>query len=203
MQNFSNKKIKNDLKDFKKISPSDLPALPRCYYYVLILYFIDHYRKMIADIFSRAKDKLKLPMSIKHLEKYLTGYKFTYIGFPENGSGINGFFDIKGDSICIFYNQDLNKAQIKFTKVHELFHFYQSIDPQVRRIFDDLMKYCGSDEDTENMIRSLNEEVADLATYIYLMPPEYFDKKSQETKHTLKDLIEYATSRLRDSIKSL
>ena len=159
----------------------------------------------MAHIFSRAKGKLKLPMSIKHLEEYLTDDKFTYIGFTKKGAGVNsidGYPDIDDDSIY-FYNKDLSKALIKFTKVHELFHRYQSIDPHVKRIFNDLMKYCGSNEDTKNIIKSLKEDAADLATYIYLMPPEYFDKKSQETKHTLINLIEFMTSRLRESIKSL
>jgi Zn-dependent peptidase ImmA (M78 family) len=203
MQNISSKKIKSNIKNFRKISPPNLPAAQKFYYYFCILYFISYYGNLIADIINKADDNEKLPISIKYLEKYLPCYKFKYIGFPADdprANGINGFYQADGDTVYIFFNKDLSKARIKFTKVHEIFHFFQSIDPQAIKIFNDLMKYCGPNED---IIYTLNEEAADMATFIYLMPPEYFDKKSQEIKNTYKDLIKFMTSRLRESIKSI
>lgn len=187
------------LNGFKRIFSADLPPLPRYYYHVCILYFIDYYRKTVDNIFRCVKGTIKLPIEIKHLEEYLTGYKFIYTGFPKVGK-INGYHCIDGDTVNIFYSKDLNKAQIKFTKVHELFHFHQSIDPQAREIFEDIGKHC-EDEHAKNVIGSLNEEVADLAAFIYLMPPEYPDKNSQKARNTLTDLIEYNVDCLRDSIK--
>lgn len=187
------------MKAFKRVFSADLPPLPRYYYHACILCFIEYYKKIVDDIFCCAKDDISLPIEIMHFEEYLTGYKFIYAPLPEI-DGINGYHDRDDDTVYIFYNKNLSKAEIKFTKVHELFHFHQSIDPQAQEIFEDISKHCEV-EFAKNVIQSLNEEVADLAAFLYLMPPEYPDKNSQKINNTLQNLIEYHVNCLRESKK--
>jgi len=57
MLNFSNKQIKNK-NSFKKVSPYDIPLCFRNRYFKCLNYFIDYYKKLIADIFIDQGDSL-------------------------------------------------------------------------------------------------------------------------------------------------
>lgn len=211
MQNFSNKQIKNNFKGFKKITPRDIPQNPNDYnsffllklnlknfkknslfktpdrpsdyYYFFLLYFVKYYKKMATKILSCAKGELKFPIGFGYLETYLTGYKFKYIGFPENNpdlNGINGFYQVDGDTVYIFYNQTLSQEHIRFTIAHELFHVCQLIDPFFNLMIDGFMINCKPHFD---IVYTLVEKVTDFAAAVYLAPPEHFYKKFQEIKN--------------------
>jgi hypothetical protein len=195
-----NRKIKNELISFKRIDPAKLPPLLRYYYHAYILCLIFCCKDMIDGIFSNAESDIELPIDIKHLEKYFAGFEFVYVPPPTTGS-INGHYTRDGDIVYVFYNPNLSEAQIKFTKAHELFHFYQDYDMDMRRIFNELFEHCKSDEYAENVARSLNEEAADIGAFLFLMPPEYYDKNSQQINNTFQNLIKHYKDCLRESEK--
>ncbi len=202
MQSMLSTKTKSEYSGFKKIDPVELPPLLRYYYHTYILCLILFCKKMVDDILSDAESDIKLPIDIKHFEKYFTGFKFVYEPLPEI-KNIYGYCKQDGDTVYILYNPNLNEAQIKFTIAHELFHFYQDNDLDMREIFNDLLRLCHSNEYAENVARSLIEEATDIAAFIFLMPPEYPDKNSQKIINTLQNLIEHHTNCLRESLNSI
>jgi len=117
MQNSSkDKQIKNNLGDFKKISPSDIPdnlkdynvfflsnktfadlkkdtvldaiKSPSEWFYFFMTCFLGYYKEMIDEILNYAEGELKFPIGYEYLEKYLADYKIEYTGISKNYYGV-------------------------------------------------------------------------------------------------------------------
>ena len=182
MLNLLRKLFKSNFNIFKKVSPYD--GLELFFYYKFFLhYFTDYHEGTIADILSGAKDELKFPIDYKYLEACFPGYKFKYIGLPKNESifnGVDGLHRINGDTYYVFYNQELSQEYIRYTKVHELIHFYQLKDRHFIKAMNGLVELCGLHD---FVVSDLLEKATDFAAAIYLMPAEQFYKKLIETKN--------------------
>ena len=137
------------------------------------------YKEMIDDVISSSGSRVVFPMDTDYLTDYFTGYDVQYIGFS-GGQEIEGYWeaDSENDSLVyIFYNTDSFFKRQRFTKIHETFHFAQSIDPWFMCYFDDIIENSTLPGD---VIYKLMEKSADKATAMYLMPNEYFLKKYKE-----------------------
>jgi hypothetical protein len=146
---------------------------------------IGHFKGLIDDIIKEAGLSITVPMKTKYIEDYLAGYSFEYI--PFTGSDIadqqvEGYWRMhptNPNHILIHYKQVGYEQRERYTKVHELLHFMQTLDPMFLNSFDEIIWNSALPPKT---IVKLLERLTDRATAMYLMPNDFFKKKYHEIR---------------------
>jgi len=155
-------------------------------YRALLNSLIGHYKKIIDQIIVEGGGKLSFPMETTLLENYLEGFSFEYHPLPiwleSEQKDIEGFSEyslVNPDKVVIYYNASAPSCRQRFTKIHELFHFIQSLDVKFLNFFDELILNSTLPPDVVNKIM---ERGTDKAVAMYLMPNNYFLKKYDEIR---------------------
>ena len=157
-----------------------IPADCRQSFYILRNKLVAYYKDLIDHVIKENGGVVKTPMDISCLEKYFSGFSFEYIPFFEL-FGIDGYWemDYENDKVIIYYNTNCPEHRQRYTKVHEFFHFAQSLDMKFLEFMDSLIL---ESDLPESVIKQLLEKSTEKATAMYLMPNDYFIKKYEETK---------------------
>jgi len=146
---------------------------------------IGYFKGIIDHIIRLNGESILVPMQPVFIERYLTGFTFEYRPFSslnELDQLKEGFWrcsDHDPSHVLIFYNQNATVERQRLTKIHELFHFMQSIDGFFRHFLEELIY---DDALPPSVIVKLLERVTEKAAVIYLMPNEFFCKKYSEIK---------------------
>jgi hypothetical protein len=186
MLNFSrnNQNSIDDVYWLRQTTKDGVPADCRGSFNRLLNKFVLYYKELIDDLIQNSGGTITFPMDTDLIENYLTGFEIDYIPFDnsEIQGKIEGFWEQDEENpfkVRIFYNISCCPERQRFTKIHELIHFCQSLDNKFQHIFDvliinDLLPF--------EVIKILLDRATDKATAIYLMPNEYFVKKYYEIK---------------------
>jgi len=174
-------KNKNEIiLDFQTLrsNPNTIPIDCVLIYKKLLNQLIGHYKTVINDILLNCTN-LTLPIETNILENYLVGFKFEYQPFVSLNPSKEGSFDYLQEEgkVIIKYNSFSTINRQRFTKVHEIFHFVQRLDPQFLNFIDDLVLNSNL---PPIVITKLIERSADKATSMYLMPENYFYNKYKD-----------------------
>lgn len=153
-----------------------IPAEHQRAYFHILNQLVQHNKQLISAILSPKGRHLRLPVEPEIIEQYLTGFKVSYVPRdirpgstePEGRWCLN---PLDPSHVIVFFNRNATLARQRFTKVHELFHFLQSIDQALLTMLDGLI--LESDLPPE-VINAILERSTDKATAIFLMPTEYF-----------------------------
>lgn len=159
-------------------------------YFQLLNKLVTHNKELIDSIIQNSGGKIIFPMETAYLEDYLNGYNFTYTPFNSflaEIKGKEGFFEVNGTNINIFYNNNCDIKRQRFSKIHEVWHICQLFDLSFLNLIDSLL--IDTDFPAELIVK-LIEKSADKATAIYLMPNDYFIQKYRETKN-VQELSDY------------
>ncbi|HDQ22350.1 MAG TPA: ImmA/IrrE family metallo-endopeptidase [Candidatus Uhrbacteria bacterium] len=163
----------------------------RAYFYCLNKLIV-YYKELIGEIIKDNDGVIEFPMQTSLIENYLSGYQIQYFGFYGKAKDLSGYWesDEEDNSIVrIFYNTNATFERQRFTIIHELFHFCQSLDIKIQDYFDGLIVNSTLPKD---VVVNLIEKATDKATAMYLMPNKYFEKKYYEVKdvQTLSDYFQ-------------
>lgn len=171
-------------------------------YHVLLNRLTNYFQKLIDDIFRQYPHQITFPMDTKPMEHFLLGFEIEYCSLEEliNSPIIPHFcnpFDPEGKDpsphylegfwfpdesmkrVYIFVKTSSNANRQIFTKIHELFHFCQSLDMAFVKLLEKIITESTLPSD---LVRRLIERSANKATAMYLIPEEHLRKKYQETK---------------------
>lgn len=146
---------------------------------------IGHFKGIIDSIIKSGGGSISIPLQPKHIEQYLTGYTFeyrTYCTLSTDGNQPEGFWQrdrTDRNHIIIFYNRCTSSRRQRFTQVHELMHFLQSVDPPFLDFIDELIFNSTL---PENVVIKLVERLTEKSTAMFLMPNDFFLKKYEEIK---------------------
>ncbi len=160
-----------------------VPADCRLIYLKLLNKLIGHSKESIDHIIQNAGGGITVPMPKELIEKYLTGYTFEYRTFCniyEFRRGTEGYWKRDPNNpthIIIYYNRCTLAARQRFSQIHELVHFLQTVDEPFLTFFDELI--LNSDL-PEGVIIKLLERATEKAVVMYLMPNDFFIKKYKE-----------------------
>lgn len=122
-------------------------------------------------------------MQPESIEKYLSGFTFEYRPFCnlyEYTRQTEGFWRIDPERpahVIIFYNRCTSPERQRLTKVHELFHFLQTVDQAFLDFLDELILNSSL---PEHVVIKILERSTDKATVMFLMPNHFFIKKYEE-----------------------
>ncbi len=152
-------------------------------YRKLLNQIIGHNKTLIDSIIQEAGGKIFFPMDTSFLEGYFDGFTFEYRPFTVGlltDQGQEGHWEYSPHDrshIIIFYNSSSPEHRQRFTKIHELFHFIQTLDRQFLKFLDELivnttLPAC--------VVNKLLERGTDKAAAMYLMPNRYFQEKYLE-----------------------
>lgn len=180
---------KNEISDLywlRKAAVQDgLPAdCVRAYKY-LFNQGVGHFKTIVNSIITNGGGTVSLPMQPKYLEQYITGYTFEYRAFcniSETHGKTEGFwrFDEHDPThVIIFYNRCTSPKRQRYSQVHELMHFLQTVDPPFLDFLDELILNSTL---PEAVVVKLLERLTDKAAAMYLMPNDFFRKKYEEIK---------------------
>jgi len=124
--------------------------------------------KLIDSIFECYPDQLSFPLDLEPFENYFDGFNFTYIELDSScPSEIHGLWRMEDREVTAYYASWHPEVRQRFTIMHELFHFVQSIDPWFLDFVDALIEYSGLPQD---VICKLVDRVADKGAVQYLTP---------------------------------
>ncbi|MCK5060932.1 ImmA/IrrE family metallo-endopeptidase [Candidatus Parcubacteria bacterium] len=190
MPSTSNTKHAQQILPCNKVNINNLHPYNRVRYDACLNRLIDYYKRWTADVFSSSG--LVFPVQTKLIEDYLGGFEFEYIGFKKSdisGVKVDGFFrpDFSTGKVLIFFRKDVCLERQKSTKVHELIHFAQLLDPMFQEYINDIIKHNLFHRD---VVYTLIERATEKATAIYLMPYNNFFKKYKEVK-SVKEVADY------------
>jgi hypothetical protein len=146
---------------------------------------VAYYKKLIDGIIRSQGGSIRIPMQPELLERYLTGFSFEYHPLAMSPLDMNhplGWWLRDGersDLIHIFYDRGMSAVRQRYTIIHEMFHFTQTIDPVFLNFLDELI--VNTTLPAPVVIKVL-ERTTEKATAMYLMPNDHFVKKYQEIK---------------------
>lgn len=146
---------------------------------------IGHFKGIIDSIIKSGGGSISIPLQPKHIEQYLTGYTFEYRSFCnlyEIGSQTEGFWRIEENNpthVIIFYNRCTTARRQRYSQIHELFHFIQTVDPKFLDFLDELIFNSTL---PEYVVVKLLERLTERSTAMFLMPNDFFLKKYEEIK---------------------
>ena len=146
---------------------------------------VGHFKNIVDDIIKSGGGMITTPMQPLYLERYFTGYTFEYRTFCnlyEFNRQTEGYWriDPKNPSrVIIFYNRCATHNRQRYSQVHELMHFLQTVDPQFLDFFDELILNSTL---PENVVVKLLERLTNKAAAMYLMPNDFFRKKYEEIR---------------------
>lgn len=173
-------------------------------YRVLLDQITHHLQKLIDDIFQKYPYEISFPIDTKPMEHFLLGFEIEYCPLEEildstliphfcnpfDSEGINpsphyleGFWfaDEGTRKVYVFIKTSSGANRQMFTKIHELFHFCQSLDIAFIKFLEQIITESTLPPD---LVRKLVERSANKATAMYLIPEEHLRKKYQETQNT-------------------
>ena len=190
MLSISNQKNKNSWFNRKFNDGVDPAYRPLFYEHLNVL--LSHEKKLIDSVITKNGRSIAFPMETNLLENYLDGFDFVFTPFDNQELNIphcEGFYKLNTTikRVEIFYNTCCSTKRQRWTKIHEMIHFCQSIDGHFLDFIDYLYH---SQHFPKWLIPKLIERATDKATAIYLMPNQYFLKKYQETSSVM-ELSEY------------
>ncbi len=153
-------------------------------YRILFNQGVEHYKGIINSIIAADGGAIATPMQPQLLEKYLSGYTFEYRTFCNLSEAYKteGFWRLDENNpthVIIFYNRCTSRKRQRYSQVHELMHFLQTIDPHFLDFLDELILNSTL---PEGVIVKLLERITERATAMYLMPNDFFLKKYHELK---------------------
>jgi hypothetical protein len=152
-------------------------------YQVLLNNGVGHFKTIIDHIIQSGGNTIQVPMQPESIEKYLSGFTFEYRPFCnlyEYTRQTEGFWRIDPERpthVIIFYNRCTSPERQRFTKVHELFHFLQTVD---RAFLDFLDELILNSTLPEHVVIKILERSTDKAAVMFLMPNHFFVKKYEE-----------------------
>jgi len=161
-------------------------------YFSLLEELKSYYRGLIKDdIFGKYKN-IPFPIGLRYIEDYLDGFKIKYLGFKINSINRNcldGLWKLEDDNrtVIVFFNANTIPERQRYTKLHELFHFCQSIDIAFLNYID---KIILENKLPIELVQKLVDKASDKAVAMYLMPEEEVIKKSEETQD-VRELADY------------
>lgn len=169
-----------------------VPAEYQTEFLTLANRLVPYYKNLIDDIITEAGGKIKCPMDTEYITNYLSGYTINYESFYDSAGEKpkDGYFevaDLENGVFTVFYNTYYPPKRQHATKIHETFHIMQLIDLEFRKFVDNLIFET---ELPSDVIELLLERVSEKATFMYLMPNDYFIKKYQEVSD-IKILSDY------------
>lgn len=174
------------------------------YFWLLNTKLIPRGEELVDDIFRHSKAVI-FPVDTKYLENYLEGYKFNYIPFNNPDLVLNkldGFWQLGTDkqTVKVWYNTTRPSKRQQYTKIHELIHFCQELDEDIKRLTDYLLTQTSM---PKKLIEMLLDKIADKITAMYLMPRNYFIAKCRETTNIqeLSDFFQVSPSSVRYRVK--
>lgn len=156
-------------------------------YRILFNQGVGHFKTIINDVIEKNGSLIEMPMQESYLENYLSGYTFEYKTFCnlyEVGRQTEGFWrfsDTDPNHIIIHYNRCATSGRQRHSKIHEMMHFVQTVDPAFLYFMDELILNSTL---PEFVVVKLLHRLTDRATSMYLMPNDYFRKKYQEIEQT-------------------
>lgn len=162
-----------------------LPADCKRPYQILFNQGVGYFKSIVDSVIENAGGSVALPMQPLYLERYLSGFTFEYRSFCnlfEFTRQTEGFWKIDPENpthVIIFYNRCASHKRQRYTKVHELLHFTQTVDDKFLTFFDELILNTTL---PESVVVKLLERLTERATAMYLMPNDFFIKKYQEIK---------------------
>ena len=145
-----------------------------------------HLKKTIDNVIQHEGGSITVPMQPEYLERYFTGFMFEYRPFynlSQLTKGVEGYWEYDPQApshVIIHYNKLALSGRQRYSKVHELFHFAQSVDDEFLTFFDNLILNTTL---PEAVVYRLLERVTEKATAMYLMPNDFFLKKYHEIKN--------------------
>lgn len=172
-------------------------------YHVLLRKLTNHFQKLINDIFQKYPYEISFPINTKPMEHFLLGFEVEYCPLEEILNSVviphfcnpfdpegrdpsphylEGFWfaDDGGKKVYVFVKTESNENRQRFTKIHELFHFCQSLDIAFIKFLEEIISNSTLPPE---LVRRLIERSANKATAMYLIPEEHLKKKYQETQH--------------------
>jgi len=164
---------------------NDIPTDQARAYKFLFNEGVKYFKVLIDDIIENNGGVITLPLQVSYIEKYLTGFCFEYRvieGFDVQ-SEVEGYWRKNAfdpTRIIIFYKQHGYRQRERYTQVHELMHFIQTLDPMFLNTFDDLIWNSALPPKT---IIKLLERLTDRATAMFLMPNDFFQNKYREIQN--------------------
>jgi len=174
------------------------------YFWLLNNRLVPKGEQFILDVI-RCSRGIIFPMDTKYIENYLEGYKFQYIPFNYPHLVLDkadGFWELskENETVKIWYNSNRPPKRQQYSKIHELIHFYQTLDPEFRRLIDFLLTETSM---PKTLIEKLADKMADKMTAMYLMPKNYFIAKCRETTdvNKLSEFFQASPSSVRYRLK--
>jgi hypothetical protein len=174
----------NNLGSVEERYPKDDKGIYNQYYGRIL----NHYKKLIEEIYQTAGCPIIFPVGTELIEKYLTGYELRYFAFDKYALGIKeieGWWEwdtYESGVVNIFYNQNTVEYRQHFTKIHETLHFCQSLDNEFRQLLDEIIK---NKVLPPEMVERLVERITEKTTAVYLMPEEQVIKTFEKNKNVL------------------
>lgn len=152
-------------------------------YQILLNSNVKYFKNFIDSVIRNGGNDITVPMQPAFLESYLSGFSFSYhplCNLYEYSMGTEGFwrFDENDPSrVLIFYNNYASVERQRYTKIHELFHFVQTMDGNFLYFLDNLIENSTL---PENVVIKILERTTEKAAAMYLMPNDFFLKKYRE-----------------------
>ena len=147
---------------------------------------ISHLKKTIDSVIKQEGGSITVPMQTTYLERYFSGFTFEYRPFYDLSKlarQVEGEWEHdpqEWSHIIVHYNGFALSGRQRYSKVHELFHFAQSLDTEFLAHFDELILNTTLPAE---VVYKLLERITERATAMYLMPNDFFLKKYQEIKN--------------------
>ncbi len=214
MPNISNPQTSDNDLDHEDVSLEVLEFQQKKGYVALLEQLTLHFQKLVYDIFQKYPSEITFPIDTMPMEHFLLGFEIEYLSIEEliendliphfcnpfdlKGShssphSIEGFWfsDDKTNKVYIFINTSSNAKRQMFTKIHELFHFCQSLDPAFN---DFLTEIINESTLPKKYIRNLIERSANKATAMYLIPETHLQQAYKETQDIAELALLYGVS---------
>lgn len=162
-----------------------LPADCKRPYQILFNQGVGYFKAVVDSIIEKSGGSITLPMQPLYLEHYLSGFTFEYRTFCnlfEFTRETEGFWRIDPERpthVTIFYNRCASRNRQRYTQVHELLHFVQTVDDKFLTFLDELILNSTL---PEGVVVKLLERLTERATAMYLMPNDFFIRKYHEIR---------------------
>lgn len=195
MPDFFGNKSRREINDgywLRQSLQNGIPADCIYPYRKLLNSFIEHYKNLIDSIITEAGGKITFPMETALFENYLDGFQFEYRPFSiwlepnKDKEGYWAYDPQTNEKVIIFYNAAAPEYRQRHTKVHELFHFAQTLDRNILKFIDEIIFETKL---PPFVINKLVERSTDKATAMYLMPNRFFKEKYEEIVQVQKNKI--------------
>ena len=163
-----------------------LPADCLAVYRQLFNTGLRHLKKTIDNVIRSEGGSITVPMQPAYLERYFSGFTFEYRPFynlSQLTKGVEGYWEYDAQNpshIIVHYNKLALSGRQRYSKVHELLHFAQSVDDEFLTFFDNLILNTTL---PEAVVYRLLERITEKATAMYLMPNDFFLKKYHEIRN--------------------